>query len=92
MRTLGLAGSMAAAEASTGHMELSPSPIAKAFGVAGLGPQPALVRVHEWVDGSTPTAPASTRLAGELGDVLATSRSSLEPAFDMLARWGPGTT
>jgi Phosphotransferase enzyme family len=25
--------------------------------VAGLGPQPALVRVHEWVDGSTPTAP-----------------------------------
>jgi Ser/Thr protein kinase RdoA (MazF antagonist) len=39
--------------------------------VAGLGPQPALVRVHEWVDGSTPTAPASTRLAGELGGILA---------------------
>jgi Ser/Thr protein kinase RdoA (MazF antagonist) len=39
--------------------------------VAGLGPQPVLVRVHEWVDGSTPTAPASTRLAGELGGVLA---------------------
>jgi Ser/Thr protein kinase RdoA (MazF antagonist) len=39
--------------------------------VAGLGPQPVLVRVHEWVDGSTPTAPASTSLAGELGAVLA---------------------
>jgi Ser/Thr protein kinase RdoA (MazF antagonist) len=39
--------------------------------VAGLGPQPVLVRVHEWVDGSTPTAPASTRLAGDLGSVLA---------------------
>jgi Ser/Thr protein kinase RdoA (MazF antagonist) len=39
--------------------------------VAGLGPYPVLVRVHEWVDGSTPTAPASTRLAGELGGVLA---------------------
>jgi Ser/Thr protein kinase RdoA (MazF antagonist) len=35
------------------------------------GPQPVLVRVHEWVDGSTPTAPASTRLPGELGGVLA---------------------
>jgi Ser/Thr protein kinase RdoA (MazF antagonist) len=40
--------------------------------VAALGPQPVLVRVHEWVDGSTPTAPASTRLAGELGGLLAT--------------------
>jgi Ser/Thr protein kinase RdoA (MazF antagonist) len=151
MRALGLAGSMAAAEANQGHMELSPSPIAEAFGlgaptgplvsvtsgpsavhrswrlstsrgrfavtavsqdpahgvaalegpvrlelaaltagvpmprpclaeatgagvaeVAAPGQQPVLVRVHEWVDGSTPTAPASMRLAGELGDVLAT--------------------
>jgi Ser/Thr protein kinase RdoA (MazF antagonist) len=40
--------------------------------VAAPGQQPVLVRVHEWVDGSTPTAPASMRLAGELGDVLAT--------------------
>jgi Ser/Thr protein kinase RdoA (MazF antagonist) len=40
--------------------------------VAGLGPEPVLVRVHEWVDGSTPTAPAPTRLASELGGVLAT--------------------
>ena len=40
--------------------------------VAGLGPQPVLVRVHGWVDGSSPTAPASTRLADELGGVLAT--------------------
>jgi thiamine kinase-like enzyme len=39
--------------------------------VTGLGPQPVLVRVHEWLVGSTPTAPASTRLAGELGGVLA---------------------
>jgi Ser/Thr protein kinase RdoA (MazF antagonist) len=39
--------------------------------VAGLGPQPVLVRVHEWVDGTTPTAPASTKLAGELGGILA---------------------
>jgi Ser/Thr protein kinase RdoA (MazF antagonist) len=152
MRALGLAASMAAAEASQGHMELSPSLIAEAFGlgtptgplvaitsgpsavhrswrlstnrgrfavktlnrdqhaygvgalegpvrlelaalaagvplprphlavatgagvaeVAGLGPQPVLVRVHDWVDGSSPTAPASTRLADELGGVLAT--------------------
>jgi Ser/Thr protein kinase RdoA (MazF antagonist) len=40
--------------------------------VAGLGPQPVLVRVHEWVDGTAPAAPASTRLASELGGVLAT--------------------
>jgi hypothetical protein len=34
MRALGLAGSMAAAEAqASGHMELSPSPIAEAFGL-----------------------------------------------------------
>jgi Ser/Thr protein kinase RdoA (MazF antagonist) len=39
--------------------------------VAGLGPQSVLVRVHEWLDGSTPTAPASTRLARELGGVVA---------------------
>jgi Ser/Thr protein kinase RdoA (MazF antagonist) len=151
MRALGLAASMATAEASQGHMEPSPSPIAEAFGlgtptgplvaitsgpsavhrswrlstsrgrfavktlrrdhhaygvealegpvrlelaalaagvplprpcsavatgagvaeVAGLGPQPVLVRVHEWVDGSSPTAPASTRLASALGGVLA---------------------
>src|SRR4029453_12137609 len=34
--------------------------------------QPGRGRVHEGVDGSTPTAPASTRLAGEFGGVLAT--------------------
>jgi Ser/Thr protein kinase RdoA (MazF antagonist) len=39
--------------------------------VAAPGPHPVLVRVHEWVDGSTPAAPASTRLAGELGGALA---------------------
>jgi Ser/Thr protein kinase RdoA (MazF antagonist) len=152
MRALGLAASMAAAEASQEHMELSPSPIAEAFGlgtpsgplvaissgpsavhrswrlstsrgrfavkafnrdphargvealegpvrlelaalaagvplprpclavatgagvaeVAGLGPQPVLVCVHDWVDRRTPTAPASTRLASGLGGVLAT--------------------
>jgi hypothetical protein len=35
--------------------------------VAGPDPRPVLVRVHERVDGSTPAAPASTRLAGQLG-------------------------
>jgi Ser/Thr protein kinase RdoA (MazF antagonist) len=40
--------------------------------VAGLGPQAVLVRVHEWVDGSTPRAPTSIGLASELGRVLAT--------------------
>ncbi len=39
--------------------------------VAGPGRQPVLVRVHEWVDGTAPAAPASTRLAGELGSRLA---------------------
>jgi Ser/Thr protein kinase RdoA (MazF antagonist) len=38
--------------------------------VAGLGPHPLLVRVHEWVEGSTPTAPASMGLAAELGAAL----------------------
>ena len=40
--------------------------------VAGLGPQPVLVRVHEWVEGSTPAAPAPAGLAAELGAALAT--------------------
>jgi Ser/Thr protein kinase RdoA (MazF antagonist) len=31
-----------------------------------------LVRIHGWVDGSTPTTPASTGLAAGLGGVLAT--------------------
>ncbi len=39
--------------------------------VAAPGPHLVLVRVHEWVDGNTPTAPASQRLADELGGVLA---------------------
>jgi Ser/Thr protein kinase RdoA (MazF antagonist) len=39
--------------------------------VAGLGPQPLLVRVHEWVEGTTPTAPASMGLAADLGAALA---------------------
>jgi Ser/Thr protein kinase RdoA (MazF antagonist) len=39
--------------------------------VAGPGPHPVLVRVHEWVEGTTPTAPASTSLAAELGAALA---------------------
>jgi len=39
--------------------------------VSAPGPHPVLVRVHEWVDGSTPTAPVSTGLAGELGGALA---------------------
>jgi Ser/Thr protein kinase RdoA (MazF antagonist) len=40
--------------------------------VAGLGPHPVLVRVHEWVEGSPPTAPAPAGLAAELGAALAT--------------------
>jgi hypothetical protein len=39
--------------------------------VAGLGPQPLFVRVHEWVEGTTPTAPAPMGLAAELGAALA---------------------
>jgi Ser/Thr protein kinase RdoA (MazF antagonist) len=39
--------------------------------VAGPGPQPVLVGVHEWVEGTTPTAPAPTGLAAELGAALA---------------------
>ena len=39
--------------------------------VAGPAPQPVLVRVHEWVEGTTPTAPATTGLAAELGAALA---------------------
>jgi Ser/Thr protein kinase RdoA (MazF antagonist) len=39
--------------------------------VSAPGPYPVLVRVHEWVDGSTPTAPVSAGLAGELGGALA---------------------
>jgi Ser/Thr protein kinase RdoA (MazF antagonist) len=39
--------------------------------VAGLGPQPLFVRVHEWVEGTTPTAPAPMGLAAELGATLA---------------------
>jgi len=39
--------------------------------VAGPGRRPVLVRVHEWVEGTAPAAPASTRLAGELGTALA---------------------
>src|SRR5688500_9150021 len=33
--------------------------------VAGLGPQPLPVRVHEWVEGTTPTAPAPMGLAAQ---------------------------
>jgi Ser/Thr protein kinase RdoA (MazF antagonist) len=39
--------------------------------VAGLGPQPLFVGVHEWVEGTTPTAPAPMRLAADLGAALA---------------------
>jgi Ser/Thr protein kinase RdoA (MazF antagonist) len=39
--------------------------------VSALGRQPVLVAVHEWVDGSTATAPGSTELAAELGSALA---------------------
>jgi len=39
--------------------------------VAGPAPQPVLVRVHEWVEGTTPTAPAATGVAAELGAALA---------------------
>jgi Ser/Thr protein kinase RdoA (MazF antagonist) len=39
--------------------------------VAGPGQQPVLIRVHEWVEGATPTAPAPWRLAAELGAALA---------------------
>jgi Ser/Thr protein kinase RdoA (MazF antagonist) len=39
--------------------------------VTGPGSQSVLVRVHEWVEGATPTAPASTGLAAELGAALA---------------------
>jgi Ser/Thr protein kinase RdoA (MazF antagonist) len=39
--------------------------------VAGWGPRPVLVRVHEWVEGTTATAPAPTGLAAELGAALA---------------------
>jgi Ser/Thr protein kinase RdoA (MazF antagonist) len=39
--------------------------------VAGLGPQPVLVRVHEWVEGNTPAAPAPAGLAADLGAALA---------------------
>jgi Ser/Thr protein kinase RdoA (MazF antagonist) len=39
--------------------------------VAGLGPQPLFVRVHERVEGTTPTAPAPMGLAAELGAALA---------------------
>jgi Ser/Thr protein kinase RdoA (MazF antagonist) len=40
--------------------------------VAGLGPHPVRVRVHEWVEGSTPAAPVPAGLAAELGAALAT--------------------
>jgi Ser/Thr protein kinase RdoA (MazF antagonist) len=39
--------------------------------VAGWGPRPVLVRVHEWVEGTTATAPPPTGLAVELGAALA---------------------
>jgi Ser/Thr protein kinase RdoA (MazF antagonist) len=39
--------------------------------IAGLGSDSVLVRVHEWVDGSIPTAPAPIGLAAELGAALA---------------------
>ena len=39
--------------------------------VAGLGPRPLPVRVHEWVEGTTPTAPAPVGLAADLGVALA---------------------
>ncbi|HEX8132983.1 MAG TPA: phosphotransferase, partial [Actinomycetes bacterium] len=39
--------------------------------VAGRGRRPVLVRVHRWVEGTAPAAPASTRLAGQLGAALA---------------------
>ena len=43
--------------------------------VAGPGSQPVLVGVHEWVEGTTPTAPAPTGLAAELGAALAAIHS-----------------
>jgi Ser/Thr protein kinase RdoA (MazF antagonist) len=39
--------------------------------VAGLGLYPVLARVHEWGEGTTPTAPAPMGLAAELGAALA---------------------
>jgi Ser/Thr protein kinase RdoA (MazF antagonist) len=39
--------------------------------VSTPGRQPLLVGVHEWVDGTTATAPCSTELAAELGGALA---------------------
>jgi len=39
--------------------------------VPAPGRQPVLVGVHEWVDGTTATAPCSTELAAELGGALA---------------------
>jgi Ser/Thr protein kinase RdoA (MazF antagonist) len=39
--------------------------------VAGPDRRPALVRVHQWVEGTAPAAPAPARLATELGAALA---------------------
>jgi Ser/Thr protein kinase RdoA (MazF antagonist) len=39
--------------------------------VAGPDRRPVLVRVHEWVEGTAPAAPAPARLAAELGAALA---------------------
>ena len=39
--------------------------------VAGSDRRPVLVRVHQWVEGTTPAAPAPARLAAELGAALA---------------------
>jgi Ser/Thr protein kinase RdoA (MazF antagonist) len=43
----------------------------EAAAVPAPGQQPALVGVHEWVDGTTATAPCPTGLAAELGGALA---------------------
>jgi Ser/Thr protein kinase RdoA (MazF antagonist) len=39
--------------------------------VAGWAPRPVLVRVHEWVEGTTATAPPPATLAADLGAALA---------------------
>jgi Ser/Thr protein kinase RdoA (MazF antagonist) len=51
--------------------------------VAGPDRRPVLVRVHEWVEGTAPVAPAPTRLAAELGAALAAIHGlGLDPGED----------
>jgi Ser/Thr protein kinase RdoA (MazF antagonist) len=58
--------------------------------VAGPGSQPVLVGVHEWVEGTTPTAPAPTGLAAELGAALAAGAWDPSGAGRSGRRWCRG--